>query len=166
MSDWVRDDAVFCGMMSRRVSRCRWKWRRLGGECCVQRKHQVQTPAPGHVNESAWHVRWNVSCWHLKCRHHPEPILPLTSSPSWVLLALLPACPSSVHLPALSTAKPFSSLAWVYGGNLLTGLSSAIWPAPNCFASWKLKTHPQQTDPFLELLPVALDISNLSFPCG
>ena len=44
MSDWVRDDAVFCGMMSGRVSRCRWKWRRLRGECCVQRKHQVQNP--------------------------------------------------------------------------------------------------------------------------
>ena len=45
----------------------------------------------------------------------------------------------SVRLSALSAAKPFSSLAWVYDDNLLTGLPPAAWPAPNHFPSNRLK---------------------------
>lgn len=88
-----------------------------------------------------------VSYWHLQCRSHPEPFLPLTSSSSQVLLALLPA--STPHL-CTSLFLPRPSLS-----HLLCGLwwQPPNWP-PSChFAnatpSSTFKTENQPTtDPF------------------
>lgn len=131
-------------MIRRNWSRYWRKCRYLGGECCVQRKHQVQ-------------CLWGRAWQHRSLRHCENGQRP--SDRKWMATAALPSLPCSssescwlrlhcmhpIHSSHPCPAQALSSLGWPAMVACLTGLPPATLPVSKCFPHLKLKISPWLT---------------------
>lgn len=136
-----------CGMTREPLRRCWRKCRYLGGECCVQRKRQVQKPCGRTCKWKSPRCCPNAEC---PTDIYNAGVILSPSFPShrvhpkscWLCFRHLhPICALLCSYPG----RAFLTSCVVYGDSLLTGLPPATLPMPHHLPPLKRKTNPRLT---------------------